>query len=164
MTTNELEKRTKVPEARRKMAEAQFFYRKLRDAAARQSPEPPDAFGNYMSAFLSAAKSVIDVSIFELRGAEPFHHWRAELLETDREFLDIMRSQRGVEVHQLGVKIEKQTDWPWPEPEDDDSWQSRLIPERWLLADGRSFGAIGAAGRCLGLLADLLNQIDKGVS
>jgi hypothetical protein len=163
MTTNELGNRTKIPETRRKMAEAQFFYRKLRDAAAQQSTEPPEAFGYYMSAFLSAAKSVITISIFELRGANALRRWRAGLREDGREFLELSWDQRDVEVHRLGVKIEKQTDWPGLEPEDD-SWQSRLIPERWLLADGRSFGAIGAAGRCLGLLADLLNHVDKGVS
>jgi hypothetical protein len=41
-----------------KLAEAEFFYRKLSAVQQRLMPNEPEAFGFYLSAFLSAARSV----------------------------------------------------------------------------------------------------------
>ena len=43
---------------RLKLAEAKFFYRKLAQAHKRLISEEPGSFGFYLSAFLSAARSV----------------------------------------------------------------------------------------------------------
>jgi hypothetical protein len=169
------------------MREAQFFHWKLVAAGSPASQER-EAFGYYLSAFLTAADSVTDVAQLELQSGGRIERWRESLPEDDRKFLDIMRGQRNAEVHRRGVKVEEQkaravfdTFFPTVQPLSMEILRASevelgpesenglphwvkvwgLIPEQFLLAEGRTFGVVTAVRRYLGLLGDMLNFIDK---
>jgi len=65
-------------------------------------------FGFYLSAFLSAAKSVGEVVQYELRHGRYLKEWKGTLSEDDREFFIQMTDFRDVEVHQDGVPLDVQ--------------------------------------------------------
>jgi len=149
------------PARRRKMREAQFFYWKIVAAADPSSAEPPEAFNSYFSAFLCAAYSVTDTAKNEVReGGSLIAAWRDEMVSLEgQKFLRAMQDSRRAELHFSGVEVNEQS-YHFP----DDAFRQlsglRLVPERFLVAGDRQYGAITACARYLGLLADLLKYID----
>jgi hypothetical protein len=94
--------------ARRKLGEAQFFFRRLVDQRDRPSGGEPGAFGYYLSALLSAGESVR----YRLQKADKQKYDRCvgSLQDsTDSALLDFMNNQRGKEVHSAGA--ETQVEW-----------------------------------------------------
>ena len=142
--------------ARRKMREAQFFYWKLMGAGRRSSTEPGEAFQCYLSAFLCAARRVAEVATHDLRSGRPITTWEQTLANEDRSFLRLMKGLRDTEVHRRGLEAKRQ-----PFEFLEDSFPAlNLVPERFLVAGDRQYGALTACGRYLGLLADMLHHID----
>ena len=94
----------KTPVACRKFREARFFLRHLVDGAQKAVPNEPEAFGFYLSAFLSAARSVIFALQCEEKKTynEWFPKFKASLSSEEKELLDFMNTQRVLEVHRLG--------------------------------------------------------------
>ncbi len=88
------------------MGEAQFFLEQLQKEAAGDHSERPEIFGYYLSAFLGAAISVIDVAFKELPIEKPeFKAWREALGEQERNLLYFMKEQRRWEVHFKGANV-----------------------------------------------------------
>ncbi len=82
-----------------KLHEAEFFVRHLRHSDW-SDPDRPDEFDYYMSAFLAAAESVIEV----LRKTQPtfgvqFTAWKASLSRSDHDLFEFMVSTRDEVVH-----------------------------------------------------------------
>ena len=153
---------SKIPSARSKMSEAQFFYWKIVRAAEISSTEPPEAFDHYLSAFLGAANSVVDVAQFELRGRSLITEWEgARLSDEDRVFLRAMENSRNSEMHRTGIEVKKQPNFFDPAP----ALGGRpLIPERFLVAGDRQYGVMTACGRYLGLLVDMMQYVETHAS
>jgi len=91
-----------------KLDEARFFLQHLREERRKTVRNRPEAFRYYLSAFLSAAVSVIQVLDHEAGDAfkEFWRRWRENLAQGVREFLNRMWDRRGAEVHELGPKVE----------------------------------------------------------
>lgn len=96
-----------TPNAHRKMEEAHFFLEQLQKEAAGGRSKKSGAFGYYLSAFLSAADSVIDVARKEMQIKElEFNAWQGSSLDgQERELLCFMSGQRNQEVHLGGAKV-----------------------------------------------------------
>ena len=88
-----------------KLAEARFFLGQLRAEAARVVRPDPPAFGHYLSAFISAARSVpwvLQNEAKEKYGAwKP--KWEAGLTNEERELLKFTNERRLDEVKRKGV-------------------------------------------------------------
>jgi hypothetical protein len=95
-----------------KLAEANFFFCKLSQSQGQVVVDPePEAFGYYLSAFLSAACSVRDV----LRTEQPrrrknayrewFKMWEVSLSKSDLSLWQSVYSQRVATVHLTGVTM-----------------------------------------------------------
>lgn len=84
-----------------KLDEARFFLSRLKEEASEESA----AFRYYLSAFLAAADSVIDIGRWEAKiKTRDFDSWTTqELDESDRRLLDFMTKQRNAEVHLDGT-------------------------------------------------------------
>lgn len=96
----------KNPMAHRKIGEAQFFLEELHKEAAKDRPKRPEIFGYYLSAFLSAADSVIDVARKEMQiKHKEFKAWKGSLDEQEQNLLCFMIGQRNQEVHHEGAKV-----------------------------------------------------------
>ena len=96
-----------LPETRRKLDEARFFWARL-DAEAKKAIRPePEAFGYFLSAFLSAARSVSFVAQKEdaARYARVGRPWWDNLAEAERRLCDFMNDHRVAEVHRLGAPV-----------------------------------------------------------
>jgi hypothetical protein len=95
-----------TPQAQKKVREASFF----RDHMSRAERERsnPEHFSFYLSAFLSAAKSAIEVVEFELKSGRYLKQWKDTLSEDDGEFFNDMMGFRDVEVHRDGVPTDVQ--------------------------------------------------------
>jgi hypothetical protein len=87
--------------SRRKLREAQFFLTRLREDAGKDS----EAFSYYLSAFLGAADSVIDIGRKEAKIKQiDFESWKTTSLdETERKLAEFMTDQRNAEVHRDGA-------------------------------------------------------------
>lgn len=110
-----------TPRANYKFNEAHFFLLLLQEEPQRGEP----AFGYYLSAFLNAAYSVVEVLEREVKtalkaGAEKkkeakakfdawYDTWQAGLAEDDRALWSAMNIQRGEEVHKLGAQTVAET-------------------------------------------------------
>ncbi len=152
---------TDIPAARRKMQEAQFFYSRL----GRKPPTDTTFTAGqvhrfYLSAFLSAPKSVFNVAGVELNGAAHFNAWRGGLSLDDRVFLRDVLGQRDLETHRGGIRVEEQ-DYQY-EPIHKTAWLAELVPERLFVIGGRRYGASVVAARTLGLLAGFLDYVQTG--
>jgi hypothetical protein len=100
---------------RRKLAEARFFFDHLNNITrtAQTRPRPDwEVFGYYLSAFISAARSVPWVCQAENKTlydrARPL--WEESLTDADRELLKSMRERRNAEVKQTGVEVQQDMD------------------------------------------------------
>jgi len=99
----------KTPNAQRKLNEARFFLRHLKEVNQQQIRPELEAFAHYLSAFLAAAISIL----YLLKGHEGgptfkqwFRSWRENLPPKDRELLNFMWRQRDLEVHEFGAETE----------------------------------------------------------
>jgi hypothetical protein len=98
-----------VKATQRKLGEAKFFHGLLvreREKAVRNEPE---AFEYYLSAFLSAARSVVYL-VRENRG-EWFDTWLGGRPKKDNDFLLSMKILRDDEVHHGGAKTTVEMEW-----------------------------------------------------
>ena len=103
---------TVIPETQRKLSEALFFFKLLYGQT--QGPDyDAEKFGYYLSAFLSATRSVT----FVLQAEDKGHYdalypaWEAGLAEADLNLWRYMNDQRVAEVHQEGADVD--TTWEW---------------------------------------------------
>jgi len=93
----------RMASVRKKLREAFFFYSHLSDGKTAVEPEREDV-GFFLSAFLSAGKSIIGF-FHERENRAWFHSWRIGLVENDRKLLNYMVRQRDLEVHEAGADV-----------------------------------------------------------
>ncbi|TAJ98220.1 hypothetical protein EPO44_11985 [bacterium] len=96
-----------IEATRLKLAEAEFFYRKLAEAHGRLVSGEPEAFGFYLSAFLSAARSVTLVLQAERKAQYDmwFVGWKDALPEEQQNLLRHFNQQRVATIHQKGAAV-----------------------------------------------------------
>jgi hypothetical protein len=91
----------------RKLREAQFFLREVRAAADRDGGDP-EVFDFYLSAFLSAAKSV--EMLLKDGWEKTYGPWReawdSRLSPADKRLMDFVATDRNHEVHRAGSRRE----------------------------------------------------------
>lgn len=90
-----------------KLAEAQFFCRKLSDISRRTFSSEPEAFGFYLSAFLSAGRSVTLALQAEQKQKYDawFPEWLDSLNDEEKILLGHFNDQRVATVHKTGATI-----------------------------------------------------------
>jgi len=95
---------------RSKLAEAQFFYAKLADAGRRVFAAEPEAFHYYLSAFLSAARSVGYALQAEQKEKYDawYPSWEASLPQEQLALLRNFNRERVAAVHKRGAKVSHQ--------------------------------------------------------
>jgi hypothetical protein len=98
----------KIDATRSKLAEAEFFFQKLTAEAQKVISNEPEAFEFYLSAFLSAARSVTFVLQAEQKEKYDtwFKQWRETLPNEENELLDYANEQRVQAVHRMGPQVE----------------------------------------------------------
>jgi hypothetical protein len=87
---------------RKKLRESIFFFRHLSNEEKAFDLEAEDAVF-FLSAFLSAGRSLIE--LFCKVHRPWFLHWESALPDYDRKFLNDMRLQRNLEVHEGGADV-----------------------------------------------------------
>ena len=95
-----------IPETERKLSEAAFFLGHMTAEERKVPRNQPEAFGYYLSAFLSASRSVTFVLQTEAGGGDYrqwFDTWLAGRGAGERELLTFMNGQRRAEVHLEGA-------------------------------------------------------------
>jgi hypothetical protein len=92
----------------RKLREAQFFLERLVTESTKPVRNDPEAFGFYLSALLSAARSVTFALQYEEKEKYDawFPEWFAKLSSDDQKFFKFLKEQRNVELHQGGSELE----------------------------------------------------------
>lgn len=96
-----------IEATRKKLRETQFFLRLLGDEGRRIVSNEPEAFQFFLSAFLSAARSVT----FALQSEEKakydvwFPTWLNQLTDEERDLLNFLRDERNREQKQGGAKV-----------------------------------------------------------
>lgn len=93
-----------TPRASEKLEEAQFFLWHMKEEDQKTDRQWAEAFKYYLSAFLTAAASVVDTAIYQVRDAKLFKEWRDQLPPEDRASFDFMKGQRNFEVHGSGAE------------------------------------------------------------
>lgn len=90
-----------IPATRAKLAEAEFFFRKLCEVNNAVFPPEPEAFSYYLSAFVSAARSVNFVLQAEHKCEYDawFTNWRAALPTKQRNLLKHFNAKRVAAIH-----------------------------------------------------------------
>ena len=96
-----------MPATRRKLSEAQFFFRKLASSDKQVLASEPEAFDCYLSALLSAARSVTFAlqAEYKERYDAWFPSWREVLPDDERVLLAHFNEQRVQEVHRTGANV-----------------------------------------------------------
>lgn len=99
-----------IDATRAKLAEAEFFHRKLMEVGRSHFSPEPEAFVYYLSAFVSAGRSVTLVLQVEHKQKydEWFPNWEARLPEAQRALLEHFNAQRVATIHQLGIDVTHQ--------------------------------------------------------
>ncbi len=103
----------KVPATKKKLREARFFLQHLQRRATAPPPADPEDFEFFLSAFLSAARSVT----FALQNEENekynawFPAWRDLRDSKDQDLLKFMNDQRVSAVHRKGADVS--LDWEY---------------------------------------------------
>jgi hypothetical protein len=96
-----------------KLDEARFFLGHLREEAVELMRQKPEAFGHYLSAFITAARSV--PWVLQKEETEKYRAWISEwdatLTTEDKEFLKFTNDRRTDEIHGKGAE----TDVTWEE-------------------------------------------------
>ena len=109
-----------TPRADHKLGEARFFLQHLQKEDQKVIKQCPEAFGYYLSAFLNATYSVVEIHELEAKSGPAkagetkndikerynlwYKEWCKNLTANDRTLWDYMRGQRRAEVHMLGVE------------------------------------------------------------
>ena len=96
-----------IEATRKKLAEAQFFLRKLTAFREQVISNEPEAFDFYLSAFLSAARSVTFALQTEQKERYDrwFPSWRDALPPDEKELLVHFNGQRVQAVHRTGADV-----------------------------------------------------------
>jgi hypothetical protein len=103
-----------IDATQKKLREARFFLRKLQEETRRVTRNDPEESAFYLSAFLSAARSVTFALQVEAKEKYDkwFPGWEAAQSQEDRELLGYMNKQRVAEVHQGGSSdLSAEPDW-----------------------------------------------------
>jgi hypothetical protein len=103
-----------IPRTRRKLEETKFFLRHLEERTRQPTQHEAhevDVFGYYLSAFLSAGRSVTFVLQVEDKAAydKGSPAWQQALSAKDQELFKYMNLQRREEIHSEGAWIEAGT-------------------------------------------------------
>jgi hypothetical protein len=95
-----------IPNTQRKLREAKFFYGHLARESQQRVFSQPEAFAYYLSAFVSAARSVGYVLQKEEKKKYDvwFPSWERSLTSEERKLLKFMNRQRVAEVHSEGAE------------------------------------------------------------
>jgi hypothetical protein len=101
-----------IDATRRKLFEAGFFLRKLADIRWQVAFPEPEAFECYLSAFLSAARSVTWVLQAEQKqGYDTWYPvWKDALSVDERDLLSHFNEQRVQAVHRAGAEVNRGTE------------------------------------------------------
>jgi len=97
-----------IEATKKKHREAGFFLQRLVEQEHRLYRPEPEARDYYLSAFLSAARSVGDFIVAEEK--ERYSNWFAQrklsLTNEEQELLKITKNQRNQSVHDRGAKVQ----------------------------------------------------------
>ncbi len=97
-----------IDATQKKLREARFFLQHLVLESQRLTLDEPEAFGYFLSAFLSAARSVT----FAIQNEEKqkyddwFPTWFDNLSESDSSLMNFLKTQRNVEQKQGGAEVD----------------------------------------------------------
>jgi hypothetical protein len=95
-----------IPRTQKKLRETQFFMSKLMQEAGSENLDRED-FSFYLSAFLTAGRSVRDVLKKENSASYTWcRNWEKALSPGEQRLLRFMQKQRNMEVHELGAKTQ----------------------------------------------------------
>jgi hypothetical protein len=96
-----------IDATRTKLAEAEFFHRKLVEVGRSTFSPEPEAFGFYLSAFVSAGRSVSLALQAEHKEKydDWFPTWEASLTEDQRSLLKHFNTHRVATIHQRGIEV-----------------------------------------------------------
>lgn len=96
-----------IDATQRKLREAQFFLGHLVNEAQKAVRNEPEAFGFYLSAFLSAARSVTFALQYEEKSKydEWFPGWSENLSAEDQNLLKFLNDQRNYEQKRGGADV-----------------------------------------------------------
>lgn len=97
----------RIEATHRKLREARFFLGLLVQERGRPVRTDPEAFGYYLSALLSAARSVTWALQFEEKDKYDawFSTWLADRTAEERELLAFLKNQRNYEQKQGGAEV-----------------------------------------------------------
>jgi hypothetical protein len=100
------------PVTERKLREARFFLRKLQEKAQAVVGDPEE-FGFYLSALLSAGRSVTFALQVENKDGYDawFPVWFEKQNQQDQDLFKFMNNQRVKEVHQGAADVDKQVEF-----------------------------------------------------
>jgi len=96
-----------IEATQRKLREAQFFLGHLVTEGQKAVRNEPQAFGFYLSAFLSAARSVIFALQYEEKAKydEWFLQWLGNLTSEDQNLFKFLKDQRNYEQKRGGADV-----------------------------------------------------------
>jgi hypothetical protein len=103
-----------IDATQKKLREARFFLRKLQEESRRATRNDPEESAFYLSAFLSAARSVTFALQVEAKDKYDkwFPGWQVAQSQEGQELLGYMNKQRVAEVHQGGsAHLSAEPDW-----------------------------------------------------
>lgn len=179
--------RVELRRTRKKLAETKFFLGHL-EKQTRTTQQYPDAFDFYLSAFLSAARSVTSMLQVEDKDRydRVFPGWHDALSPEDRRLFRFMYEQRRVEVHEEGAKVDHETSmipvWEvWREPSSSPYFIARfggpyastpfgddyasakvgVLTPRFEIAPGEYRDAMEVCRRYVGLLEDVVRACEQ---
>ncbi len=97
-----------IPTTRRKLRETHFFLQHLRDQFNTVIHNEPEAFRFFLSAFLSAGRSVTFTLQVEEKEKydQRFETWYGKLKAEDQKLLKFMNRQRVSELHRSGAETQ----------------------------------------------------------
>lgn len=151
-----------TPATQHKLAEAWFFLTEHLKAWERpELKKRPEVLKFYLSAFLSAARSVTFALQNEAKDQYDswFRSWLEGLPEEDKKVLRFMNEQRVSEVHQEGaVTIRKQTAVPVKSHPGTQTWVWTYVDELYFEFEGAPLKVIDFCERYLLLLQRLVND------
>src|SRR2546426_3543630 len=101
-----------IPKTEKKLREARFFLSAM-SAAAKSTRLDEENFEFFLSAFLSAARSVPDVMRVEGKKQYKgwYRRWEANLSEGERNLWRFINNQRIATVHREGVEVQTEIEF-----------------------------------------------------
>jgi hypothetical protein len=94
-----------APISARKLREAEFFFQHLERATHDTTTEATEARRFYLSAFLSAAISVVQILSDKKRHCKLYKKWVETLQPMDRDLICFLKGERNAEVHRRGARV-----------------------------------------------------------